>query len=523
MKEFDRQIENPFFAREVMKECGGLIEAAKKIAEAVKDLSPDLRLRRYAEPQVTIVGGFVRDALRGDHPKDADIEIFGVPPAKLLKILEKLFGEKSVNTVGKSFGVIKVALPDGLELDVSIPRVDSRGKGEGHKDIKVKGDASLPLKEAQRRRDFTINALSMDVESGAVIDSFDGLKDLQNGVLRLVDEETFKDDPLRVMRGVQFAARFGLTVEAKTFSFMKEMVANGALDHLPADRIRGEIEKLLTKSEKPSIGLELMRELGILERHFPELNNTIGCEQDPNHHSEGDVWTHTKLAVDRAASLFEERFPKPEEMSEAEYKEIRFSVMLGMLLHDSGKPPTTKRESDGKIHSYGHEAAGEILAKDVLCRLKVSGAVLDNVLRIVRLHRLPEDQYKEFFNEKVNEEDYRKTVKRFLNKLEIDQQKSFPWQAFLVVCEADYFSSSPKEDKAPYRPLAEMTRIISQFEKIKGPIIRGQDILDVWREVKGKERPGGAWVGEIIRVIKDEGHYDRTAVLARIKEIISGM
>lgn len=518
-----RPMESPYFARELLAvQEKELIKGVQKLARAIAELEPNPDYPGVF-PQAVLVGGYVRDLICGLKPKDADMEVYGVAPAKFTKVLEKLFGKGRVNEVGKSFGVLKVALPDGLELDVSIPRVDSRGKGEGHKDIRAKSDPTLPMKEAQRRRDFTINALSMDVLTGAIFDCFGGEEDLRNGILRLVDEETFKDDPLRVLRGVQFAARFGLTVESKTFSFMKEMVAAGALDHLPADRLRGEVEKLLTKADRPSIGLELMRDLGVLERHFPELKAMIGCEQDPNHHSEGDVWIHTKLAVDAAATLFKKRFPKPEEMSEAEYQEIRFSVMLGTLLHDSGKPATTKREADGKIHSYGHEAAGAAPTKEVLRRLNVSEAVLGNVLRIVKLHRLPEDQSKEFLNGKASEEDYKKIVKRFLDKLQLDQNKSFPWPAFLVVCEADYLSSSPRADKPPFQVLVEMSRIISEFKKPVGPVIQGRDILALWREVKGEDRPGGPWIREITEVIKAEGHHDPEAARERAREIIATM
>lgn len=520
MKELGSQIENPFFALESMKGAKELIEATKKIAKAVNKLLPDLHLLHYTEPQVTIVGGFVRDALSGGQPKDADVEIFGVTQDELVKILENLFGKNNVNKVGKSFGVIKVSLGKGLGLDVSIPRVDSRGDGEKHKDIKAKDDPSLSIKEAQRRRDFTINALSMDVLSGAVMDSFGGVDDLKNKVLRLVDEETFKDDPLRVLRGVQFVARFGLTVEPKTFSFMKEMVTRGALDRLPAERILGEMEKLLTKSQHPSIGLELMRELGIIERHFPELNALIGCEQDQKHHPEGDVWVHTKLAVDKAAQLFDKRFPKPEKKSKEEYDEIRLVVMLGTLFHDIGKPPTTKRGEDGRIHSFGHETAGQSPAEAILKRLNVSNNVRDGVLRIIALHLYPNHQYKEFLKGKMNDKQYKKAVKKWFDKLIINKDKSFPWQAFLVTCEADYFSSGLQDKKPPFGPLKEITEIVGQEENFDKPVIRGFDILALWQEIKESERSGDSWVGEIIRVVKEEGIYDQKEALDRARELI---
>lgn len=517
MKESDRsKIENPYFSREIMKEASVLIEATKKISQAINKLLPDLRLRRYAEPRVTIVGGFVRDSLIGGKPKDADVEVFGVPPAKLLKILENIFGEDCVKAdVGKSFGVIKVFLGKGMYLDVSLPRVDSRGKGEGHKDIKAKSDSSLPIKEAQRRRDFTINALNMGVD-GEIIDSWGGVEDLQNKVLRLVDEETFKQDPLRVLRGVQFVARFGLTVEPKTFSFMKEMVANGALDHLPADRIRDEIKKLLTKSEKPSVGLELIRELGILERHFPELNALIGCEQEPEWHPEGDVWTHTKLVVDKTVELLSKRFFKPEEMSEDEYKEIVFSVMLGSLAHDFGKPATAKVESDGRNHFFGHETEGENPARIFLSRINVSKKVLDNVIKLVKLHRKPERDYLLFNNNKITKEKYAGKIKAL-----IDELGGFPLSAFLVVCEADYFGKSvPEREKTKFAPTDEIFKIISEANITNKPLLQGCDVLSLWQEIKGEKKAGGVWVGSLLKRIKQEELADRQAALRRLRELI---
>jgi tRNA nucleotidyltransferase (CCA-adding enzyme) len=209
----EAEVENPYFARECFEDATEEIVAAQKIAREIAKLSPDLRLKKYTEPKVLIVGGFVRDALSGGRPKDLDLEVSGVPIDKLVKLLRKIFGPDKVNEVGKSFGVLKVSLGGGRELDVAIPRVDSKDRsGSGHKNIKAKGEPALSTKEAQRRRDFSINALGMEVLSGSVIDSFGGVEDLKNKVLRLVDKETFKDDPLRVLRGVQFAAPFGLVI-----------------------------------------------------------------------------------------------------------------------------------------------------------------------------------------------------------------------------------------------------------------------------------------------------------------------
>jgi|GEM_PF-524640 len=483
-------VENPYFARECFEDAKEEIAAAQKIAREIARLSPDLRFKKYTEPKVLVVGGFVRDALSGDRPKDLDLEVSGVPIDKLIKVLRKIFGPDKVNEVGKSFGVFKVSLGNGRELDVAIPRVDSKDRsGGGHKNIKAKGEPALSIKEAQRRRDFTINALGMEVLSGSVIDSFGGVEDLKNKVLRLVDKETFKDDPLRVLRGVQFAARFGLTIESKTFAFMKEMVEAGALDFLPADRIRGELEKLFLKSEKPSVGLEIMRELGIVERYFPELHALIDRPQDPEKHSEGDVWTHTKLAVDLTVDLFGKKFPRPENMSPAAYKEIEFTVVLATLLLNVEKPAT------------------------VLNYLNVSNFVSEGVLKIIELHRIPDEQLKAFERGEIDKNSYIKATKRLLDKL-----GHFPWPAFLVVCESDFCARG--REVGEYQTLASIQKLFQENKIEAGSLVSGRDVLRVWEKIKGEKRAGGTWVGELIRIIREEGQPTRKAALARLEEII---
>lgn len=519
MKEVQTNPENPFFAREALDhQDKKLREAVNKIAMAVCDI--ELSEDEYfgVAPRAVLVGGYVRDLLLKKHPKDADLEVYGVNPERLKHLLVELFGPDKVDTVGAAFGVLKVFLGNGLDVDVSVPRRESKTT-RGHRGFEIIGDPAMSIKEAARRRDFTINALAMDPLSGEIFDSFGGMEDLEKKILRVTDHERFQDDSLRVLRAVQFAARLGFEVNGASKQLMREMVSRGDLRELPAERILGEFEKLLLKSERPSVGLELMREFGILESHFPELNALIGCEQDPGFHPEGDVWTHTKLVVDAAASLFKKRFPKPEEMLEGDYKQIHLSVMLGVLLHDIGKPATTKREADGKIHSYEHEAAGEEPARGILTRLNVAKAVEENVLRMVRFHRLPEDQYENFAAGEMSERQYAAAVRRMLDRI-----KDLPWPALLVVCEADYLGSAPREDKPAYRPLAEIARVVSEFKMTKTPLLLGRDVLAAWQRIKGKERAGGPWIGEIIQqVTEKEEHPDRDSALTRMEEIITAM
>lgn len=205
-----------------------------------------------------VVGGCVRDHLLGLDPKDIDLEVHGV--ADLEALLE---GLGHVNAVGRSFGVLKVAR-DGVDLDVSLPRRDSK-VGPGHRGIAVEGDPFMGLDEAIRRRDLTVNALLFDPLTGEVIDRVGGRQDLDARVLREVDPDTFGEDPLRALRAVQFAARFGFELAPSLAELCRAM----DLDALPHERLRGELDKLLFKAPRPSHGLRLMDQLGIAARILP--------------------------------------------------------------------------------------------------------------------------------------------------------------------------------------------------------------------------------------------------------------
>src|SRR4051812_3912692 len=241
---------------------------------------------REAGGRALIVGGWVRDRLLGVSATNIDIEVFGLPGDRVAAVLESL---GRVESVGRSFQVFKVG-----DIDVSLPRRDSK-TGRGHRGFEVSGDPSMSIAEAARRRDFTINAIAWDPLTGEYLDPFDGRTDLTRQLLRLVDPATFADDSLRVLRAVQFVARFGLTIDGQTRAICREI----ALDDLPAERIWGEIEKLLF-APKPSIGFALALDLGVIDKLFPELCALVGCPQEPEWHPEGDVWVHTLQVIDQA-------------------------------------------------------------------------------------------------------------------------------------------------------------------------------------------------------------------------------
>ena len=293
-----------------------------------------------------IVGGWVRDRLLGLESKDIDVEVFGVDGDTLKALLER-FGR--VDTVGESFTVYKIG-----GLDVSLPRRESK-TGRGHKGFTVIGDPSLSIEDASRRRDFTINAISFDPLTGEYLDPFDGRQDLDARRLRVVDRDTFADDSLRVLRALQFAARFELTLEDEAKAICQEI----SLDDLPAERVWGEIEKLLLAARRPSIGFALALELGVIDALFPELKALVGCGQEPEWHPEGDVWVHTLQVIDRARERIDDL-----ERAQA------LTVMLGALCHDLGKPATTAF-IDGRIRSPFHEEAGVAPTTAMLDRLNV--------------------------------------------------------------------------------------------------------------------------------------------------------
>ena len=341
------------------------LEQAISIATAVRD----------AGGRALIVGGWVRDRLLGlpeGEKSNVDLEVFGLVAERLRALLET-FGR--VEAVGESFQVYKIG-----DVDVSLPRRDSKA-GRGHRGFVVTGDPDMSVVEAARRRDFTVNAISQDPLTGEYFDPFDGRRDLDARLLRVVDPETFGDDSLRVLRGIQFAARFAFTLEPASAALCRAI----PLDDLPAERVWGEFEKLLF-APTPSIGFALALELGVIAKLLPELQALAGCPQEPEWHPEGDVWVHNLQVIDQARTRIDD-LPRPEQLA----------VMLGAVCHDLGKPATTKF-LDGRIRSLDHEEQGVAPAGALLDRLNVNSFdgydVRKQVLGITAQHLKPGSWYK---------------------------------------------------------------------------------------------------------------------------------
>lgn len=337
-------------------------------------IPPDLlavltAVRRTARPR--LAGGCVRDWLMGLKPKDFDIEVQGISFDELHQILAP-FG--STDVVGRSFGVIKLRL-GSVEYDFSLPRRESK-TGSGHRGFAVTPDPSLSDADAAARRDFTINSITCDPFTGEIFDPHGGRNDLKAHILRHTSA-AFGEDPLRVLRAFQFAARFDLTLAPETAALCREMA--NTYHELPVERVWGEWDKWATQATRPSRGLAVLEETGWLV-HFPEIAALRNCPQDPDWHPEGDVFTHTQHCCDALVQL-----PVWREADPARRRLLLFAV----LAHDFGKPATTRQsEHQGRLRwrSLGHESAGGPVADAFLRRIGSPHSIIEAVRPLVVLH-----------------------------------------------------------------------------------------------------------------------------------------
>lgn len=310
------------------------------------------------------VGGFVRDKILGIENKDMDIEVHGIQPAVLREILSEV-GEPL--SYGSSFGVYSLK---GYDIDIAMPRKE-HATGKGHRDFEVFVDPFIGTAEAARRRDFTMNAVMEDVLTGELVDPFGGKQDLEKGIIRHIDSDTFVEDPLRVLRGAQFASRFGFNIADETSDLFRSM----DLSALSRERVEDELKKALLKGKKPSVFFEVLRSADGLDVWFPEVKALTGIEQDPKFHPEGDVWTHTMEVLDRAAR-YRYKTKNP------------YAFMLLALTHDFGKAVTTE-VVNGRIHAYDHETEGLPAIETFLRRITNESEVISYVLNMVPLHMKP--------------------------------------------------------------------------------------------------------------------------------------
>lgn len=317
-----------------------------------------------------LVGGCVRDAILGLDAKDIDMEVYGLEVDAVEAALEPHF---RLDTVGRSFGVL---ILKGEDIDLALPRRESK-TGPKHTDFAVEGDPTMSPEEAASRRDYTINAISCDPLTGELIDPYDGVADLEARKLRHVST-AFSEDPLRVLRGMQFVARFGLSAEPATVELCRQL----SPADLPAERLWEEWKKLILKGKSISAGLEFLKDCDWL-KYFPELEALVGCEQDTKWHPEGDVWVHTMHCLDAYAA----------QRIGDEWEDL--VVGLAVLCHDFGKPDTSYTDETGRIRSPRHDVEGVPVAKAFLERLTRQKKVFEEVLPLVEQHMRPLALYRD--------------------------------------------------------------------------------------------------------------------------------
>lgn len=402
--------------------------ADSKLKSAVLDvanLAASIRARAF------IVGGAVRDYLLGFQPKDFDIEVFGADFETLKNIISSKYKFKEC---GVSFGVLKL---NDFEIDITLPRRESKC-GIGHRAFLIEGDPNLSIEEASLRRDFTINAIYLDPLTGEILDPHNGRVDLEKKILRHVSEK-FVEDPLRVLRGMQFVARFSLTPSNETVEICKTV----SIENLARERIFGEWSKLLLKGVSISSALEFIRSTGWI-KYFPQLQKLIGCKQEPKWHPEGDVWEHTKCCLDA--------FAKNRVGEEKE----DLVVGLAVLCHDFGKPLCTRYdESKGRIVSRGHDELGVKPARAFLEAMTNEQKLIEEVLQLVRCHMRPFSMWKSKAQDGA--------VKRLSCQVSSIER-------LLRVCQADDLGRPPfpsKEEPILWlREKAEKLKVISESPKM---------------------------------------------------------
>ncbi len=333
--------------------------------EKIVGLSEQIVQAVLAKGKIYEVGGAVRDKYISPilPDKDKDYLVTGIPLDELCTLLSE-FGK--VDLVGKSFGVIKF-LPfrrfDGDHVfDIALPRKEY-STGPGHKDFKVDYDHNLKVEDDLYRRDFTINAMAEDLSTGKLVDPLEGRKDVKKRLIRITNPNSFSDDPLRMLRGIQFAARFEFELEEDTLRSLKENAP--LIASVSPERIQEELNKLLLKAKYPSSGFRLMQRTGLLEPILPELATSVGVSQPGGYHAY-DVFEHSVLTVDFA----------PRDLV----------VRLAALLHDVSKPETRLLTDEGGATFYGHEKRGSRVARKAMQRLRYSNQITDQVCLLIDKH-----------------------------------------------------------------------------------------------------------------------------------------
>ena len=389
--------------------------------------------------RMLLVGGTVRDLLLGQIPNELDIEVQKLSAEEIKSSLQH---RHSCDEVGKSFGVLRLK---GKPVEIALPRTEVKSSS-GHKGFTVKVNPFLSFAQAAERRDFTINALGFDPLNDELLDPFNGREDLNKGILRHIGP-AFSEDPLRVLRGMQFIARFDLSPTRETTSLCQGI----ELEDLPSERLWEEWKKLILKGKNLFAGLCFLRASKWL-RHFPELEALVGCEQDPEWHPEGDVWTHTLHCMNA--------FARERIGNEWEDLVVGFAV----LCHDLGKPATTYRSDDGRIRSPLHEPRGEEPTRSFLSRLTNQKDLHEEVVPLVRRHLTPRIFYQDQAGDGA--------IRRLAGKVKrIDR--------LVRVASADIAGRPPRKDDFPEGPwLLKRANDLKVVNEEPKPLVLGRHLIE---------------------------------------------
>ncbi|CUV65051.1 Multifunctional CCA protein [Sulfurovum sp. enrichment culture clone C5] len=412
----------------------------------IKTISDELSKQNF---KAILVGGCVRDFFLDLPIKDYDVEVFGIENIETLEEILCKFG--TVNLVGKSFGILKFVYGEH-EYDFSLPRTETKSS-VGHKGFDVVCNGEMDFKSAAIRRDFTINAIGYDMASGEVLDPFGGLEDIERKIVRCVSKDTFAEDPLRVYRAAGFCARFDFEIDSQTLNLCCDMTKKDEFKSLPKERIFVEFKKILLKSPKPSVGFELLRQMGVIN-YFPELYNIIDIPQSPIHHPEGDVWIHTMMVIDEMAEL---RTLK---------EKLDLKLILAALCHDFGKATHTQIE-DEKIRAIGHEKAGVELTKDFLYRLTNEHDLVKSVLPLVEHHLVPSMYFKNHARDKK--------IRHLSTRVNISE--------LLILARADFFGRTTTEAMSGMYEagdwMEKKAKELGVFYSPPKPFVKGKDLIDL--------------------------------------------
>jgi poly(A) polymerase/tRNA nucleotidyltransferase (CCA-adding enzyme) len=437
---------------------------------------------------VYAVGGRVRDEFRAQMTGEAyvakDLD-YVVTRMAIQPLLAKLSTIGAVDIVGASFAVLKFR-HDAGSADIALPRRE-RSTGVGHRDFVIESGPDIPIEEDLGRRDFRMNMIARHLSDDSVVDPFGGIADIEARRIDVVTDESFVEDPLRLLRAAQFSARFDFVVSDKTRRAMRK--AAPLIASVSAERVGEELAKLLGLSKKPSLGLELLRETGVMAHLWPEILEGVGVEQNEWHAY--DVYRHSLVTLDATP---------PGDLV----------LRLAALLHDVGKP----RTKEGP-HFYRHEHVGALLVAPMLDRLRLSNAVVSDVEHLVRQHMYSADP-----------ELRPKAIRRFINRIGRERlARLFALRAADIVG-----SGLPKRDDSNERFEALVASIVAESPpaSVRDLSINGHDVMEVLRRLGLADRDfaGGPRVGRVLRalferVIDDPAINERDTLMALAAEIAS--